>query len=58
MKAVFPNARIPLLSDLMIVRDRLDAPITTKLLIPIIVSIFAFIFAFILSQMMSVGLIA
>jgi Protein of unknown function (DUF3137) len=56
MKAVFPNARIPLSSDLFIVRDQLDAPVTTKLLIPCMLAIFAFIFSFVFSQMLSVGI--
>lgn len=58
IKAVFPNARIPLGSDLHIVTDQFDAPVSKKLLIPIIVGIFVFVFSFVLSQMMSVGIIA
>lgn len=56
MKAVFPNARIPLSSDLFIVTDKLDAPVTTKLLMPCMLTIFAFIFGFVFSQMLSVGI--
>jgi hypothetical protein len=58
IKVVFPNARIPLESDLFILTDRLDAPITTKLLIPIIFSIFASIFVFAFSQMMIIAIVA
>jgi hypothetical protein len=58
MKATFPNARIPLYCDLLITTDQLDAPVTTKLLIPCMLAIFAFIFGFGFSQMLSVGIIA
>ena len=58
MKAIFLNARIPLNCDLLITTDQLDAPITTKLWLPVFITLFVFIFGFAFSQMLIVGIIA